>query len=308
MSRSRARNGVRTEEGEFPTRSEILRGLAPLFSAACLVGMLCAAVYGLERARRHVYSQPQHNPPLKLQLADAPTWVEDEGWRDRILASVCLPEQPATRDFNLLADVAGQMSASGWVSRVRQVSQDTDGTIRLLCDYRRPIAMMLVGERFVPIDKDGVRLPELYRPDSVREESGWLRVFGIETPMPEVGQPFQADDARAAVRLASLIAEQEFAPRITGIDVTNYRGRKNRYHSHILLHPRGGKPIEWGSAIGEEIEEIGPVEKLRNIAILLKRGSPQAAVDVSVYKTGWIEKLDSADAVVRTADRTTRRN
>jgi hypothetical protein len=108
----------------------------------------------------------------------------------------------------------------------------------------------------------------------------------VTSPPPRVNAAFDektAPDAMAALRLAALIFDQswELASRISAIDVTNFRGRQDRRDCHIKLWTPDGTLIKWGSAIGEEMEENSPAEKLAQIAVMLKRGGPQAQVDIS---------------------------
>jgi hypothetical protein len=305
LKRKKAKRKTNTRTKTFRPQPETVKGMTPIFSAVCLLVLLGAAVYGLERVKAHVYTQPEFQPEVKVELGDPPGWVNAEGWNERVLQSVVLPEDAQPLDYSLLANVADQMAEGGWVSKVEQVTRETDGTIRIDCEYRRPIAMLLVNDRFVPVDEEGFRLPESYKEENVTESSGWLRVFGVRARMPDVNGQFVEDDAHAAIELAKLISEQDFAPRITSINVENFRGRVDRRKSHIFLTPRGGRKdqIAWGSAIGEEIEEEPAIEKLRNIAVWLKRGSPQARVDVAVYRNAYIEfDVQPEEPVIRTAD------
>jgi hypothetical protein len=130
-----------------------------------------------------------------------------------------------------------------------------------------------------------------------------MRIVGVDSPLPEVGQPFTGDDALAGIKLACLLFDQDFSSRISGIDVVNFRGRRDKRDNHIKLRTREGATIAWGSAIGEEIEEPSAKDKLRTIAAYFKKGSPQAQVDISVYRNGWIQPapIDALD--IRTADR-----
>ena len=98
---------------------------------------------------------------------------------------------------------------------------------------------------------------------------------------------------------ASLIFRQKFASQVGAIDVRNFRGRRDRHQEHILVWPRTGEPIIWGSAVGEEFEETSVEDKLRMLAKHFESGSPQVRIDVSVYPNAWIER---ALLVVRTAD------
>ena len=258
----------------------IVRPLLPLI---CMVLLAGAAAYGLERLKDHVYRQPVYHPTIRLSLVDPPQWVAKEKWDERILSSVELPTSEQWMDADLIERIAAQLANSGWVRRVDHVTKRMDGTIEVTCDYRRPIAMLLTDEGYLPVDRDGVRMPEVY--PSVSTDSGWLRIVGVESDVPSVNRSFAGDDAKAAVRLASLIFEQgdEVASRISAIDVINFRGRRDRRACHIKLWTPTGSEIKWGSAIGEEVEENTAVEKITQIAIMLKQGEPKAQVDVSVY-------------------------
>ncbi len=274
-----------------------------------VLALLVGSVVGLERLRQHVMTRPDFDPPIKLDLAaeQETQWIDEEGWRPRILAAIDMPTSAHWRDTDLLAEVARRMEATGWVAQVRQVTKEMNGTVRVACDYRRPIAMIYTrqglrnrewSEGFIPIDAEGVRLPEEY--GCVAADAGWIRIFGVRTPPPEVGRPYgDQTDAEAAVRLARLIFQQPFAMQISAIDMANYRGRRDRNQEHIVLRTRRGGEIIWGSAIGEECEELDPTAKIRNIALFLERGAPQAQVIVHLDRNGWRE---IQRPVVQTAD------
>jgi len=275
------------------------RALAPVISAAFLVVFLVSVVAGLERLERRVAARPEQNPALRIELdvpADA-DWVDKEGWRPRILSSVQLPEERAFSDEGLLEDVARQVLSSGWVSQVQRVVRMSDGTIHVLCQYRRPIAMLLAEEpttgkpAYVPIDRHGYRLPEMYT--DISGCGSWIQILGVKARLPEIGRQFEGDDARAGIRLAALIFQQSFHSQVAAVDVANYRGRVNRSKSHILIHPKAkkGESFHWGSAIGEEIEEPSAPEKLRMLAKCFAPGSPQASIDLSVYPDAGIERV-----------------
>jgi len=281
-------------------------GPRPLLPFLCMVGVVSGAVYGLERLKGYVYSLPAYHPTsIRVKLLDPPDWVEREQWGPRILSAVEVPPENAWMDEQLPMKVAKQLTDSGWARQVERVTRHMDGTIEVACTYRRPIAMLLADEGYVPVDADGVRLPEVY--ERVGAESGWLRIRGVQTATPEVNRAFRGEDAVAAIQLASLIFDQgwEISSRISAVDVANFRGRRNRRESHIKLWTPGGHLIKWGSAIGEEIEEPTAAEKLANIAILLRRSGPQAQVDVSVFPDAAVvpicDTLETADSSNRHA-------
>ncbi len=282
----------RGSRSDKPTTEARLAGLGPLLPAAAVLAVVVVAIGGLEWLRGHVLSVPEFNPPLKLKLEYLPgaEWVEQEGWLPRISASIKLPAEHQLMSENLLGSVADQIAASGWVRSVERVTRSTDGTIRVCCDYRRPIAMVLTNRgKYIPIDKDGVRLPEEY--PEVETDSGWIRILGVQSEPPPVGQAYgvshRDEDAVAAVRLALvLFSQQEIADKISGIDVTNYNGREDKFKTHIRLWTRDHRRIDWGSAIGREVEEPELAYKLRNLVLWLKSNSPQAYADLTTYRNG----------------------
>jgi len=275
-----------------------VRAFKPIISAVFLVAFLVSVVVGLERLERHVERQPGQKATVRVELDVPPDmeWVDREGWRPRILSAIRLPEGPIYADESLLRNITGQLLASGWVSEVRRVVHTPDGTIRLACDYRRPVAMVLTElpgsgrPAYVPVDKHGYRLPETYT--DISGCGAWIQILGVRAKPPEIGRPFEADDAKAGVKLAALIFQQSFHSQVAAVDVTNYRGRVSKVKSHILIHPRAkkGDAFHWGSAIGEEIEEPSAPEKLRMLAKCFCPGSPQASIDLSVYSNAGIER------------------
>jgi len=297
---SRKTSKQRSGKNSGPQVAGSLRPLVPLICVCVLIG---AAVYGLERLKRHVYGLPAFQREVRLVLVDPPEWVVAEQWEPRILGSIPIPSPEEWLQSDLPRRVAERLEASGWVRRVRRVTRRMDGTIGITCDYRRPIAMLLTPKGYVPVDREGVRLPEIY--SSVSPTSGWLRIVGVESPMPPVSKPFQGADARAGVALAALIFEQgdAFTYGISAIDVRNFRGRKDKRACHIKLYTPDGTEIQWGSAIGEEVEENTPAQKLAQIAAILREGGPRGRVDVSVYPTMTIVPTDMA-AVESPAGRT----
>ena len=273
--------------------SDSLRFVTGLLSIFVVLG---GVFYGLEKLRTHVTALPEYNPKVEVELAEAPEWVDREGWRPRILSTVKVDS--AAGNDHLVRDVADQLAHSGWVAKVNYVTQGMDGKIHASCEYRRPIAMVYTQGGYVAVDRQCVRLPEFY--NRVEDNSGWMRIIGVESGVPEIGGQFKGEDAVAAVRLASLIFDQEFSSRINGIDVSNFRGRRDKRANHIRLRTRDGGKIDWGSAIGEEIEEPTASEKIRTIALYFRRGSPQAeGINVSIYGNGVVQP---ADNLIRTAD------
>jgi len=300
VSRSGQRHGDgnSADESTWSSFRANVRAFAPIFSAVFLVAFLVSVVVGLERLERRVEQRPGQKIALRVELDVPPDmdWVDKEGWRPRILSAVSLPEEPVCADETVLRDIARQLLHSGWVSQVRRVVRTPDGTIRVSCDYRRPVAMILTEQPgsgrpvYVPVDKYGYRLPETYA--DISGCGSWIQILGVKAKPPDAGRPFEADDAKAGVKLVALIFQQSFHSQVAAVDVTNYRGRVNKTKSHILIHRRSktSEAFHWGSAIGEEVEEPSAPEKLRMLAKCFAPGSPQASIDLSVFPNAGIER------------------
>ena len=279
-------------------------GRGTMLSLLTLSGLIVAAVFGLERLKGRVASLPEYVTAPKVELVDTPKWLDQENWRQYVLASIHLPAKTNWLDGKLVQDVGRQLTESGWASRIKRITRDVHGTIRISCEYRRPIAMVRLEQAeadgypsYVAIDKDRVRLPQVYRDAG---QFAWMEIIGLEAAVPEPGQAFQGGDAKAAVDLVQLLSRQPFARQIRAVDVSNFHGRKDRRQDHIYLLARGrSKPITWGSAIGDEFEENDVELKLRLIAKTLKNGSPNALANVSCYPDRVIMR---PDAGIQTAD------
>lgn len=318
MSRKRRQKDKTKQKQALPALPRIklpdLAVLRPIGTAVALIVVVAASVWGLEEIKERVHSRPEYvakagEIQLELDLDSEQAWVAGEKWRPLILKSFTLPEDAGWMDETLLKRVAEQLQASGWVSRVNQVVRElnydeTAGelhrTIRVDCDFRRPVAMVLNDEVCLAVDKDGYRLPGEYKYVS---GSGWIRIVGVEAEAPDVGARYESEDALAGIQLAALLSEQPFWNKIQTVDVRNFGGRLSRLEPPIrVIHLNGGGFL-WGSPLGDEHEEATPEEKLRSIAYQLRSDNPddwpKGMRDVSVYPNAWI--ADSGD-VVRTAD------
>lgn len=279
--------------------------LRPLLPVLCVIAVIGTTVAGLEWIKRQVIPSPACGPLRSLELVDAPQWVHDEEWAPRIRSVVKTQDLAALPEAQMVQQVAAQLSASGWVKQVHSVAHRMDGTVEISCEYRRPIAMLQTSRGYMPVDRDGYRLPEVY--EQVDNNSGWLRLVGVRTEPPPLNQAFNGDDAVAAIRLASYIfdAGWDIASRISAVDVNNFRGRVDRHKDHILLwRPGCATPIIWGSAIGEEMEEPTAAAKLATIVALLRGGEPQAQANVSILPGIAIVPVEQT---IQTADGSARR-
>jgi hypothetical protein len=319
MSKRAGKQKRKTSRSEKSRREQVSQWLSALRTMAtplCFVVLVVVALYSLEKLKQHVQSLPVCQQPVRVELAidDDNEWVEQEGWKPRIMQAVDFPESQPLMDAQALRLVADRLEKSGWVQEVESVQRQADGTIRMHCDFRRPIAMLEIerdhGVYYVPVDREGYRLPEVY--SSLDDAGAWIRIVGVVNPdekLPEVGERFVDEDVVAGVQLASLLFRQTFSRQICAVDMTNYRGRIDRRGAHVLVWPRSGRAFEWGSAIGQEIEEASVKAKLQKLAKCFMSEHPQARVDLTVYSNAVLLQKDQElpDAADRLASRESER-
>ena len=245
-----------------------------------VIVLVAGVRWGLGRLEGRVRRIEACNPQPRIQLVELPKWATDEGWAPRLTAAVSIDDTYAWNDEALLDRVADDFRASGWVKEIRALRKQGDGTIQVACDFYRPVGMVQTPEGYIPVDIEGVRLPEVYD----RLSPGWIMISGVTGPLPPVGQRWASDELRAGVELTALLFNQPWASAISAIDVSNYDPQRRDARRHpIVLKTKQGMQIRWGSAPGEEIAEPLPAEKLRVIEQQLRAGTMRAWIDVSVF-------------------------
>lgn len=316
MSKSDRENGKTRRIPARTVKVSVGGSLRPLFPLLAIVVLVAGAVYGLERMRRHVLAQPEFHPLVKFELADPPDWVVRQEWTPHILAQLQSDIGQLPNDEQLVSAVADRLHTSGWVHKVHGVCRHMDGTVRVSCDYRRPIAMLCSRlnnkEVYMPVDREGYRLPVTF--EQLEPErggwSGWIRLLGIRSPVPKVNAQFEGEDARAAIQLATMICDRGgiVEAKISAIDVSNVLHPRDRRKSPIVLwRADSNYRITWGSPIGREIEEPTADLKLANIALALRNGGPQMDFDASTLPDGVIFPAAATAATssgLQTVDRT----
>ena len=119
-----------------------------------VVAISGGAAWGLQQAERRVFG-PQLNGQVvgcpEVILVDAPAWMP--AMVVGRLREQCRPYDLGFYDERLVAEVRRRAAASPWVRRVnvvrkRLASDGQSGAIELSCEYRRPVARVLLDDRF----------------------------------------------------------------------------------------------------------------------------------------------------------------
>ena len=254
------------------------------FTCAGVVGFVFCARWGLGRLESHVARLPVCNPRPRLVLEELPDWAIDENWAPRFCSAVSLDETGAWLDGGWTARIAEKFRRSGWVKNVRWVRRYEDGTVRVACEFRRPIAMVKTSRGYIPVDSECYRLPEEYERLSRDDKtpSAWITIVGVKSPPPPVGERWAGADVRAGVDLASRLFDRSLGARTREIDVSNHSGADpHRKRTELAMHD--GMSVRWGSPPGEEIEEPSLERKLRNAEWYIRQQPWRPWIDVSVY-------------------------
>jgi len=96
-------------------------------------------------------------------------------------------------------------------------------------------------------------------------------ITGVRADAPEPGQPWEGRDLRAGIEMLTLLRDEPFWKQISAVSVRNFQGRSDPRGPHIEIVTTSPGPgriagrIRWGSALGQEIEEPTPEEKLATL-------------------------------------------
>lgn len=185
-----------------------------------------------------------------LVLLDVPGWAN---WdlKARVVAAAGGNHFPIHEDT--AGVVARNLASVSWLDDIQvQVTHDS---VLVKAHWRKPLALLERGPSKFYVDTDLVvldHMPMAHLPI--------VEVRGVSLGLPPApGSVFDRDDLAAAVRLIILLGrmDAEITPKnpllehIAYIDVTNFKGRRNRSAPHIVFKSKEGSEILWGAEIGQ---------------------------------------------------------
>jgi hypothetical protein len=122
--------------------------------------------------------------------------------------------------------------------------------------WRKPVALLEKDSKKFYVDKDLYALDYMAMTDlPIVEIKGVSMSFA-----PEPGKRIDCNDLAAAVKLIDLLYATDvkyyanknpILERIGQVDVSNYKGRKNRHEPHVVLNSKDGAQILWGAELGD---------------------------------------------------------
>ncbi len=232
--------------------TSLLRGPGrPIVWTAVAAGVLLGGWYLVWReVRQRVLSSSGYVVgPQQVEITPLPKWVHVDvaDIRAEAFRNASLDAPLSIMDDDLAERIADAFSLHPWVAKVRQVTKHHPARVKVELVYRRPVCMVEVHGKRLPVDVHGVLLP----PDhfSPLEAAGYPRLVGVNTvPMGTVGEYWGdvrvVDGAEIAEALGPVwdqLGLWQIMPSPPGETAVAQE------HTYTLL-TRGGTRISWGHA------------------------------------------------------------
>ena len=214
-------------------------------AAACI---LVGIVVGFSFLERYVKeTSVVSEQTIRLELADVPAWVTDQ-----LKEKVYVAARGDGNDLSLVQqNIAREVV---WLDEV--TVQTTHDVLRIEGRWRIPVALVKSGLRQFYVDAEQVVL------DFVEmSHLPIVKITGLPliTKTPPLGEIWGRDDLAAAIaildrlrRMDTLVTpDKPLLYEIDRIDVSNFNGRENTQHPHIVLYAKDNTEIIWGAEVGK---------------------------------------------------------
>jgi hypothetical protein len=272
--------------------------------AAAWLGTFAAVAYGLHQLKPYVHRI--NTSDMVIEWVGAPEWLHDENWRHvlpALEARIDLHPKSDPYDDRVCPYVAERLAGSAWIERVRRVSKQIDGRVKVYADFRKPFAMVERNGVAYLVDGTGVRLPEQWASKDINR-SGWWVIQGAGGSLPKPGERWRGGGVAAGLKLARFLYQAEISVQLpyrealTAIDVSNFDGRRNSWSGRLqLITTNPESYIHWGYAPGEEYDTESAAERklqLLRTAHQLGRLPGTKPIDVRYQDCiAWVEQESS---------------
>jgi hypothetical protein len=180
--------------------------------------------------------------PERVELVPAPpAWIRSDVRGEALRTGrLDTPQRLLAPDLTERAYQA--FALHPWIAKVLRVSKGHPAWLRVEVEYRRPVAMVQVGERLLPVAADAVVLPhEDFSPVDAR---GYPHVEGIDNlPAGPPGAPWGDARVLGAAQIAAAIGER-FKP----LNLERIRPSRSHEPNALLfeLLTPGDTAVLWG--------------------------------------------------------------
>jgi len=228
--------------------------LIVMLKVLAVVCILCGIVIGLMALEKYVKKTiPVRQGAGDLELADVPLWVSDE-LQERVYRIATADGSSLGLDDAALSVQRNIEELMPWLDDVKVTA--THNTLRVEARWRKPVALVKSGLIKFMVDAEKVVLDYMEMPDLTIVE---IKGLPLVTKIPPLGEVWQRDDLAAAIIILDRLAlmdksetpDKPLLDEIGRIDVSNFNGRHNSRHAHIILYSKDNTEIIWGAEVGK---------------------------------------------------------
>ena len=222
---------------------------------SAVVCILVGIVVGFSSLERYVKkTSPVSDKTVRLELSDVPAWVNRQ-LQEKVLAAARGEGEDLRLNENAASSVQQNIKRKVvWLDEVT-VQRTHDG-FRIEGRWRRPVALVKSGMSRFYVDAEQVALDFVEMP-----HLPIVKITGLPliTKTPPLGEVWQRDDLAAAIaileqlrRMDRLVTQDKpLLYEIDRVDVSNFNGRENTQHPHIVLYAKDNTQIIWGAEVGK---------------------------------------------------------
>jgi len=226
-----------------------------ILKVLAVVCVLCGIVIGLMFLEKYVKETvPVEKGMVDLELADVPLWVSDQ-LKNKVYAAVTEKGvNPGLDEDTALSVQRNIEELVVWLDEVKV--RTIHDRLRIEGRWRKPLALVKSGLIKFYVDTEQIVLDFVPIPDlPIVEIKGLPQI----TKIPPLGEVWQRNDLAAAVTILdrldqrdkSLTSNKPLLYEIDRIDVSNFNGRQNSRHAHIILYSKDNTEITWGAEVGK---------------------------------------------------------
>lgn len=226
-----------------------------ILKVLAVVCVLCGIVIGLMFLEKYVKETvPAARGPVDLELADVPLWASDE-LKEKVRKIATSSGGNLALDNETVVSVQRNIDELiPWLDDV--TVKVPHNTLRVEAMWRKPVALIKSGLIKFYVDAERVVLDFVPIPDLPIVE---IKGLPPVTKIPPLGEVWQRDDLAAAVMILyrldrrdkTLTSDKPLLYEIDRIDVSNFNGRQNSRHAHIILYSKDNTEIIWGAEVGK---------------------------------------------------------
>jgi uncharacterized protein YneF (UPF0154 family) len=247
--RSTRRKKKRQASRVGPSLIRILKILAVACIFASIVACIVVGiVVGFSFLERYVKeTSPISEQTIRLELVDVPAWVNS-----RLKEKVYVAARGDGNDLSLVQQNIEREVV--WLDEV--TVQTTHDVLRIEGRWRKPVGLIKSGLSRFYVDAEQVVLDFVQMP-----HLPIVKITGLPliTRTPPLGEVWQRDGLAAAIEIIKRLEQMDklvtpdkpLLYEIDRVDVSNFNGRENTQHPHIVMYAKDNTQIIWGAEVGK---------------------------------------------------------